>query len=282
MSKSKIIIFSVLVVFVIIIGTYYTLKLKGLDSRLSECAVLSNKYYEYDAGIGMRTTNDRNDCITRIAQFEKKDASLCKYITDKKGEEKCLDLTYLEIAGDEKNPNPELCDKISSYSLKKSCVYGAYFNVAKISKNPDDCNNIKDEADQDLCYIGLAYTTGDASLCNRISDQKNLKTRCLSYAEEGKISLEAKDQGDYSICEKIGTEVRRSSCYLEVAKKLKDLKACRVYFEMNQNAALPYEDPYSDINQCYLQLAKEMKDISVCDSAHGDFVNFCKKYVGNQ
>jgi hypothetical protein len=72
------------------------------------------------------------------------------------------------------------CEQVQSQDMRIVC----YLNLAYELKDPGICDKIADRKNKELCLGRVGVATGDASLCNRMSNL-TLRMQCL-YAVERK------------------------------------------------------------------------------------------------
>lgn len=175
----------------------------------------------------------KDSCYNTLAQ-EKIDDSICDKINHNTGmKSEC----YMNVGILKKDP--KVCEKIndSSYHLTYTnrCIGAATNDISK-------CGD-KITAESKYCYIDIAKSKNDLSICDMI-ESENFKANC--YREIADL------RNDSSLCDKeIIEEDDRDSCYLSAADKL-DESFCETLSEGAQ------------IN-CYSQLAKEKGDLFLCN-----------------
>ncbi len=97
----------------------------------------------------------------------------------------------------------------------------------------------------DTRYSELAESTGEAGICNEISNG-NSRNYCLAY-----FSFDA------SYCENINEENFKSSCYFEVAIRSNNSELCENIIEERSSG--------EEKDRCYMDIGGKMGDLSICD-----------------
>jgi len=115
-----------------------------------------------------------------------------------------------------------ICDKIYEDMGENAgmiSVYSCYSDVASVLGDDSICEEKipAESAYQDVCFLNVAISTEDFSLCERISDFSNAR---ICYREIG-----AK-RGDESECEQVEDAHNREKCYVGVASNILDVSIC--------------------------------------------------------
>ncbi len=121
---------------------------------------------------------------------------------------------------------------------------------------------------QDVCYVYMAKSTADPSLCEKFSG---------SYSRDFCYEVVAKNTKDYALCEKIKSYTRKKSCFLEIAELTKDYTICEQIEDTAEKdfcIAKAKKDPTFckeiestyDKGNCYYELAADLKNPSLCEN----------------
>ncbi|MFH1711447.1 MAG: thioredoxin family protein, partial [Nanoarchaeota archaeon] len=130
---------------------------------------------------------------------------------------------------------------------------------AKITTSADwtlaDCEGMIDSDKKERCYMAVASTTGDGSLCAKITDINIRENSCYFS-----IAWNIKDS---SLCAKISDKNRRDNCYEGVAVALKDADICEQLLDSESEDRSP-STRFSEI-LCYNKVAIAAQDKSICE-----------------
>jgi len=158
----------------------------------------------------------------------------------------------------------------------------------------DVCKNIEDSSERNTCYINLAVSRGDASICNRLG--MGVHDQCYKEVAISKEDLllcgriednDVKDDcynalavsgGDSSICGKIQKQEKRDDCYNEIALSKEDSSICgkidtsgkkydcyNTIALLKENASICDEIKISvKRDDCYNEIALSKEDTSIC------------------
>jgi len=139
-----------------------------IEKKIDECF----KNYQRDVAAGMNLAMDREMCYITIAE-EKGDYKICLNIKNNDIKNQCL-RTVAEKVNDF-----SVCDEV--VKGKNSC----YFNIAVNTKNPIICQG--DSYDGNLgpneCYYHISKINKDASLCDKIKGNKQLRSNCMQNTQ---------------------------------------------------------------------------------------------------
>lgn len=137
------------------------------------------------------------------------------------------------------------------------------------SKDEEDaCKNIKDSTEKNNCYIKLAASSGDTSICDRlIMEEHDNCYKEVAISKENVLlcdrieNSDTKDdcynafaisEEDSSVCGKIQKQEKRDDCYNYLALSTEDPGACGKI------------DIISKRDDCYNGLALSKEDHSIC------------------
>ena len=156
----------------------------------------------------------------------------CEKITDTRKKESCFrgiavankDIEYCEKITYEDGDTPgrcyfnmalgsndfTICDKIDSADTWHS---GCYFQAAKITKDTNYCDSIKDEEKIPGCYFTV---TDDLSYCENASTDG--KDECYRVA--------ASANKDVALCEQISDSNNKDNCFVNLARDIQDVTVC--------------------------------------------------------
>ena len=127
--------------------------------------------------------NNHYRCISQIARASPEivDENICLKV-----EEKLIGECYHDIAIAKKRIN--LCDKITG-EPEWSTDECKYFVSAGI-KDLTFCNNLNETVDKDTCYRTYASENLDASICNKLTYQKEDCVELVNFNKEFKENME--------------------------------------------------------------------------------------------
>jgi len=182
----------------------------------------------------------------------------------------------------------KICDDIKTYDLKLICLSiftdnpsrckeagnfdnYCYESTFEAMKNFSEslCKGFSDYSPRTLCYLRLAETSKDPSLCEKAGGRYQecswelaKITKNQKLCEEIEVDFEqneclAEVTGDVSFCEKIISDIERGTCFIMLGKNA-DIKKC--------GEIVSIENPsYAYSQQCIVSVALATKDISLCD-----------------
>jgi len=133
-----------------------------------------------------------------------------------------------------------------------------------------DCQRLW-SGDKYECYNKVAELTGDASLCEKITDPSWVSKKDECYDNVVKVTNEC------YLCERISKEryamVAKDNCYWDCAITTTNPTVC-------ENLKNIEEGHFYDRDACYFQYATRVKDCSICDKLEQPKINcpaLCKK-----
>ncbi len=199
----------------------------------------------------------RDNChMNRITGGYSQDIGVCEKIDDPTLRDKCTHFLALK--------DVSLCEKISSLSM-----------------------DLRDD-----CYYSHADSIGDETLCMKIEGEA-LKTECQNKRIDEKCS--GLDDYEQTICyatEKNAPEIceqtnQTNKCYIEIAKKTKNLEICELITSAASNKACAgivtgnYEvckelEYNTTEDTCYQKIAIELNNYSICENTVTEtYINEC-------
>ncbi|MCK4429109.1 MAG: hypothetical protein KAU95_01940 [Candidatus Aenigmarchaeota archaeon] len=140
------------------------------------------------------------------------------------------------------------CENVQDQYKKNDCYAetdDCYYKIARDEKDASICDRIPEDRDRkDWCLIGVAMAKKDISICDNVLTIKDV---CYSRLAEIKK--------DILICDKIKYLITKDYCYKNIAIAKKDLLIC------NKVQTQTYKD------QCYHFIIsnKKTEDPSLCD-----------------
>jgi hypothetical protein len=141
-------------------------------------------------------------------------------------------------AGEQGNES-YVCASINDSAKKNEC----YISLAVSQEDSSICNGLIMEA-HDLCYREVATSKNDSLLCNRI---ENIEVKDDCYHT---LALTV---GDSLICGKIQTQDKREDCYNTIALSKEDPSICDKI------------ETVGKMDDCYSTIALSKEDPSICD-----------------
>lgn len=285
----------------------YPKHISGNDTLtpLQICEKISNKESRYECFSEINEIDKipDNDLKNYYLAIKDNDTGLCKNIKQE------LKLSCYDKLVDEN----DLINYINVSICEESQWYGCYLRFARISGNISLCDKItqwpKLEGEKEECYINTVEKTGDASVCELVSNENNRKDRCfgrvcvktgnIDYCEKIRsqefkdmyYGFLAEEQNDTSYCEKIEDSYDRGRCilylkypdreYIEHCAEIEnsELKSgCYSQLAINKSDALLCDkviDRY-ERDYCYSSVAKSMGNVSLCEKIRdNERKNFC-------
>ena len=126
------------------------------------------------------------------------------------------DVCYMILAA--KHENTSLCRKVST-NMRSQC----YTTLAEVKEDATVCAEAGTY--KDSCYQQYAQTSGDSSVCDKITEVSQ-KDSCYSNA--------ASRSGDPTLCEKIKTSYQKDDCYSNMASRTRDTTYCDKITDSNR------------------------------------------------
>lgn len=109
----------------------------------------------------------KRGCYEKLAS-DWSDISVCEEIEDQDQATDCV-TRYIS----NKNPQPQVCEKIDSRAIKDEC----YLAMAFQSPRSGVCESIDKKSQRDLCYMTVAQQNNNPELCEKIQNSKT-KSDC--------------------------------------------------------------------------------------------------------
>jgi len=132
------------------------------------------------------------------------------------------------------------CDYMGSQYYKDIC----YLDVASSTQDLSICEKIQNHLYKRQCYTEFAQAKQDLLICDKIQDDD--KYFCYRYV--------AKAKEDLSICDQIPLQGTKDACYLDIAKIKQDPSICE---QIQVQGTKDY---------CYLHVAIAKQDSSLCSA----------------
>ncbi len=137
-------------------------------------------------------------CVGEIARAQK-NPELCADLVGNLAD-KCFSY-YASVTGD-----TEICDRVSSEYEKSSC----YKTLITTTRDPKVCEKLVNLFDRDDCYYSLAtyYNVLNTKYCDLISESAS-----ATHSREDCYTTVASESKNFFICEKLGSQEKKDSCY---------------------------------------------------------------------
>ena len=118
-----------------------------------------------------------------------------------------------------------------------------------------DCNNLIGQNARDNCLRGIAQSTQDISICEKVQEQN--MDACYIH-----LSLSSQN---LAVCEKISDRNEMHRCYKQIAKEYKNATICVMIEDLTNKY------------QCFRDLAIETRNASFCDKIQNHTYSYIKK-----
>jgi hypothetical protein len=188
----------------------------------------------------------------------------CWLLTDEGERVYCLSQTAI------KSGCNVVCASIKDINLREVCQMG----VAGTTNNASICEGMRPDY-KDNCYSEVGLATKDLSICEKINDS-DMRDKCYSDV--------AIYRRDTSICDKTKIPGEKDWCVERIAVAKKDPELCdrienggNLSYYGQPNATLATRD------LCYGATAEVTKDVSLCgkiDPENQNMIDFCYEWVG--
>jgi uncharacterized membrane protein YraQ (UPF0718 family) len=204
----------------------------------ADCDAIVNRYeqtriaiaeFSTEPCLSLEIDSDRGRCIysviLRTAQRDH-DVGRCDVLPDRREISQCR-AAYLN-ASLLFNPDDTACSGLAGVEFANCKVNAAIYRHAD-TLNIGACEDLLPETARDHCRYTIASTMigryGDASGCAAIREAA-LAARCESLP----LAWQAANEGDFGLCEELGAEDLRDTCFLRVADRKIDSVLARSLF----------------------------------------------------
>jgi len=134
----------------------------------------------------------------------------------------CRDLLNYRLAIE--NKDISFCSDINDESKRELCKESLILEKAKEQKNPDLCSELENSSGcKDSVNMNIAISNMDYSFCEKII-QEDKKSYCLMYVVSNKAIIE----NDVNICENLNSENEKVNCknYFYYINSINDKQLC--------------------------------------------------------
>lgn len=195
---------------------------------------------------GLSCSQDNVCCIpfeqeTIQLAIDKRDASMCQYISNAAAKKSCQDavLNMIDYDFAQQSGDSTYCAGIDDESVKNSC----FKDLALKLHDSQICSLITITETRDSCYFGLVRTGNDGQLCSRMSLDFNIESCMRHIAEltqDSSICSGLKIYSQYYECFK-QVDLRKNApfnvdCESLSRKNCDSVRGCKTLFinELNQ------------------------------------------------
>lgn len=220
LKNKKIILLSVLAFFIILtIYLIYYINRKKTANIKQPVTIETVGEINQEKPKELKSAVEKENEIYQAAT-EVKNPDKCNELEDKKRVDLCFKLLAINLA--DKN----VCEKISSQSVKEDCYDYIYYKQAEKEKNIETCKSIINSDVQESCFFNLFeidnYTE---ERCNKLANES--KNLCLNDV----IFTAAITNTDPNYCQKLPDKDSQEECFMTIFSDQSDLNFCKKFTE---------------------------------------------------